>query len=110
MTFATAIQITTDRVFELVLKIAAVYKYYHKYHYRIGLIYSWHTINVNPLKPSELFYLNSLDRSISRIRGVYLVFIIIMFCIISISEFNASSVDPDQTANVCQCPFYETLV
>ena len=33
-----------------------------------------------PFKPSGLFYLNSLDRSISFIRGVWLNFIIVMFC------------------------------
>ena len=37
---------------------------------------------------SGLFYL-SFDRSISYIRGVWLVF--------TISEFNANSVDPEQT-------------
>ena len=37
----------------------------------------------------------TLDRSIFYIKGVWLVFIIIMFC--RISKFNANSVDPDQT-------------
>ena len=37
-------------------------------------------IHLYPFKPSVLFYLNSLDRSISYIRGVWLVFIIIMCC------------------------------
>ena len=37
-------------------------------------------IPFNLFKPSGLFYLNSLDRSIICIRGVWLVFIIIMFC------------------------------
>ena len=40
--------------------------------------------HLNPFTPSGLFYLNSLDRSISYIRSVWLVFIItiiiIMFC------------------------------
>ena len=40
--------------------------------------------------PNGLFYLHSSDRSISNIRGIWLVFII------SSSVFNAS-VDPDQT-------------
>ena len=44
--------------------------------------------------PSALFYLNSSATSISYIRGVWLVFIII-FC--RISELNANSIDPDQT-------------
>ena len=48
----------------------------------------------NPFMSSGLFYLNSVDRSISYISGVRLVFIIIMFC--RISEFNANIVDPDQ--------------
>ena len=43
--------------------------------------------------PSGLFYLNSLDKSISYIRGAWLVFIIVR----EISELNANSVDPDQT-------------
>ena len=35
---------------------------------------------LNPFMPNWFFYLNSLDRSISYIRGLWLVFIIIMFC------------------------------
>ena len=35
---------------------------------------------INPFMLSELFYLKSLDKSISYLRGVWLVFIIIMFC------------------------------
>ena len=35
---------------------------------------------VNPYRPSGLFYHNSLDKSISYISGVWLVFINIMFC------------------------------
>ena len=47
---------------------------------------------------SGLFYLNYLDRSISYIRGDWLVYIIIMFCRnLEISGLNANSVDPDQT-------------
>ena len=42
-------------------------------------------------------YLN-LDRFISYIRIVCLVFIIAMFC--SLSKFNANSVDPDQTLRI----------
>ena len=45
--------------------------------------------------PSGLFYLESLDRSISNKRGVWLVFIITLF--IEIPVFNANSIDPDQT-------------
>ena len=37
-------------------------------------------IIVNPFMPSRFFYLKSLDKSISYIRGIWLVFIIIMFC------------------------------
>ena len=45
--------------------------------------------------PSGLFYFKYLDKSISYIKGVWLVFIIIMFC----RNFllNAKTVDPDQT-------------
>ena len=45
--------------------------------------------------PYGFFFLNSLDRSISYIRSVWLAFIITMF--VEISELNANSVDPDQT-------------
>ena len=41
--------------------------------------------------PNGLSYLNYLDRSISYIRGVWLIFIIIM------SELNANRVEPEQT-------------
>ena len=41
------------------------------------------------------FYLNPSDRPIFNIRGVWLVFFIIIF--MATSEFNANSVDPDQT-------------
>ena len=41
--------------------------------------------------PSALFYLYSLDKSISYIRGVWLAFIIIIF--VEISELNANAVD-----------------
>ena len=70
------------------------------------------SIPVNPFIPSGFFYLNSLDRSISYRRGVWLLFIITMF--IEIYVFNAHSVDPDQTPllrrliwvyTVCLCPF-----
>ena len=53
----------------------------------------WDNCHLYPFMPSGLFYLNSLDKSISYIRGVWTVFII-MF--VEISELNASSVDPDQ--------------
>ena len=35
---------------------------------------------LNPFIPSGFFYFNSLDRFIFYIRGVWLVFIIFMFC------------------------------
>ena len=44
---------------------------------------------------SGLFYLNSWDRSISYITGVWLVIIVTIF--IEIPVFNTNSVDPDQT-------------
>ena len=43
--------------------------------------------------PNEFIYFNSLDRSISYMRAVWLVFI--MFC--RNFKLNANSVDPDQT-------------
>ena len=45
--------------------------------------------------PSGLFYLSSLDKSISYIRGVWLV--LLLSCFVEISEINANRVDPDQT-------------
>ena len=48
---------------------------------------------VNPFMPNELFYLNSLDMSISYIRGVRFL---LLSCFVEISELNANSVDPDQ--------------
>ena len=58
----------------------------------------------NPFMPSGLFYHNTLDRSISKIRDVWL----------QISELNANSEDPVLQCliwvyTVCQCPFYGTL-
>ena len=70
---------------------------------------------------SGLIYLNSLDRSISYIGDVWLLFFIkIMFCCVENSELNANSVDPDQmphsvawpmiwVCTVCQCSFYGSL-
>ena len=66
--------------------------------------------------PSCSIYINSLDRSISSKRGVWLVFITIMY--IEITIFNVNRVDPDQTPilrpliwiyTVCHCKFYRTL-
>ena len=45
--------------------------------------------------PGGFFYFNSLDGVISYIRGVWLIFIIVMF--VGISELNTNSVDSDQT-------------
>ena len=44
--------------------------------------------------PNGLLYLHSLDRSISNIRGAWLV--LSLPCVIEIPLFNANSVDPDQ--------------
>ena len=59
--------------------------------------------------PSRLFYLSSLDESISIIRDVHLVFL--SPCFICIPVLNANSVDPDQiwVYTVCQCPIYGML-
>ena len=45
--------------------------------------------------PSGLFYLNSLDESISSRKVVWLVFIVSIF--VDISELKANSIDPHQT-------------
>ena len=45
---------------------------------------------------SGFFYLNSLDRSISSKRDVWLVFLLLLW-FTEIPVFNANSVDPDQT-------------
>ena len=50
--------------------------------------------SINPFMPSGIFNLDSLDRFISYIGGVWLVFLITMFA--RISELNANNVDPDQ--------------
>ena len=51
--------------------------------------------------PSGLFYLNSLDGSISKRRGIWLFSCVWLFillpCFIEFLEFNTNSVDPDQT-------------
>ena len=65
--------------------------------------------------PSGLFY-NFLGRSISYIRGVWLV--LLLSCFVEIPELNANDVDPDQMPHsaasdfglpVCKCPFYGML-
>ena len=43
--------------------------------------------------PNGPFYRNSLDRSISYIRGVWFL---LLLCFVEMSELNANSVDPDQ--------------
>ena len=48
-------------------------------YYMIGHLW-WFLWVVNPFVPNGLFYLKTLDKSISCIRGVWLVFIIMMFC------------------------------
>ena len=40
------------------------------------------------------FYHSSLDRSISYIRGIWLV--LLLSCFVEISDLNANGVDPDQ--------------
>ena len=50
----------------------------------------------NPFMPSRLYYLSSLDDSISMIRDVWVV-IFLSACFIDIPVLNANSVDPDQT-------------
>ena len=61
-------------------------------------------------------YHNYLGRSISYIRGIWLV--LLLSCFVEISELNANSVDPDQTPRFAvsdlglhcfQCPFDGTL-
>ena len=60
----------------------------------------------NPFMPSGLSYLNSLGRSFSNRRDVWLVFIATI-SFIEISVFNASSLDPEQALHSgCQCSFY----
>ena len=44
--------------------------------------------------PSAFFYNNSLGRSLSYIRGVWLV--LLLSCYVEVSELNANSIDPDQ--------------
>ena len=51
---------------------------------------------INLFMPDGFFYLNSLDRSISYVREVWLVFLSSP-CFVETSVLNANSVDPDQT-------------
>ena len=63
----------------------------------------------NPFMPNELFYLNTLDKSFSNRRGVWLV--LLLPCFLEIPVLNANSVDPDQMSHsgsalfayVCLC-------
>ena len=66
--------------------------------------------------PNKNFYLDSLDRSISNRRGVWLF--LLLPCFIETPLFNANSIDPDQTPRSVasdlelhglQIPFYGTL-
>ena len=52
------------------------------------------TNELNPFMPCGLFYLKSLIRSITYIRGVGLF--LLLLCFKGISEIKANSVDPDQ--------------
>ena len=56
-------------------------------------------IHLNPFMPCDLFYLNSLDRSISYYKG-YLVSFLLFSCFVEISELFANNVDPDQMPHV----------
>ena len=86
----------------------------------------------NPFMPAGLFYLHSLDRSISSIRSIWLI--LLLPCCTEIPVFKANSVHFDQTPRsaasdlglhcllmslyvlrhliwvciVCQCPLYGT--
>ena len=103
---------TCNEVNCLTLRIICITGYFHRMWPTWTIFEKQRTILVNPFVPSAIFYLISLDRSISYIRGICLVFIIIL------SELNANSEVPDQTPRsaasdlvytVCQCPFYGTL-
>ena len=50
----------------------------------------------NPIIPNRLFYLNSLDQSISSRRNVWIIFLLLL-CFKEIPAFNANSAGPDQT-------------
>ena len=49
----------------------------------------------NPFMPNGFFYLNSLNRFISYIKVVWLVFIVTIF--VEISKLQAKCLDPNQT-------------
>ena len=57
--------------------------------------------------PDGFFYLNSLDRSISYIRGVWLVFY--HYHVLQKCLYLMRSVASDLVYTVCQCLFYGTL-
>ena len=62
----------------------------HFYYKSLSTMYSL----FNPFMPCGLFYLKSLDRSISFIRDVWLV--LSSSCFVEISELNSNKVNPDQ--------------
>ena len=64
--------------------------------------------SLNPFTPSGLFYLKSLDKSISYIRGVWLF--LSSPCFIEIPVFNANNVDPDQTPRYAASDLYTAYV
>ena len=52
---------------------------------------------LNPFMPNGLFYLNTLDKSFSNRRGVWLV--LLLPCVLEIPVLNANSADPDQMSH-----------
>ena len=62
-------------------------------HFIIYLVLKYYLLLFSPFMPNGPFYRNSLDRSISYIRGVWFL---LLLCFVEMSELNANSVDPDQ--------------
>ena len=63
-------------------------------HKQATLLSHFNYTDFNPFMLSGVFYLNSLDRSISSRRGVWLF--LLLLCFIESPVFNANSVDSDQ--------------
>ena len=59
----------------------------------------FYSLNINPFHPSGLFYLNSLNRSISSKRCAWFLFFLLS-CFIELHVFNGNCVDAHQMPSV----------
>ena len=80
--------------FVVLLPFSQIFCPYHTFAFYFILVY-YSLLIFNPFMPKGPFYLKPLGWSISFVKNVWLVFIIIM--LYRSSLFNANSADPDQT-------------